>query len=111
MYKNNRLYTTDYIKSLYSIRLKVFLRMIIKKVEKKMPDEVIKLGTRISEIIKEKKYKTREVAHDADMDVENLRKYIKGRQEMRVTTLIKIAKSLDVSMEELFTFLKSKKRK
>jgi hypothetical protein len=29
--------------------------MIIKKVEKKMPDEVIKLGNRISEIIKEKK--------------------------------------------------------
>jgi transcriptional regulator with XRE-family HTH domain len=45
------------------------------------------------------------------MDVENLRKYIKGRQEMRVTTLIKIAKSLDVTMDELFTFLKSKKRK
>jgi transcriptional regulator with XRE-family HTH domain len=85
--------------------------MITKNVKKKMPDEVIKLGTRISEIIKEKKYKTREVAHDADMDVENLRKYIKGRQEMRLTTLIKIAKSLDVTMEELFTFLKSKKRK
>ena len=85
--------------------------MITKNVKKKMPDEVIKLGARISEIIKEKKYKTREFENDADMDVENLRKYIKGRQEMRVTTLIKIAKSLDVTMDELFTFLKSKKRK
>jgi transcriptional regulator with XRE-family HTH domain len=85
--------------------------MITRKLKKQMPDEVIKLGNRISEIIKEKKYKTREVAHDADMDVENLRKYLKGKQEMRVTTLIKISKSLDVSIEELFTFLKSKKRK
>jgi transcriptional regulator with XRE-family HTH domain len=85
--------------------------MITKKIKKKMPEEVIKLGNRISEIIKEKNYKTREVAHDADLDVENLRKYIKGRQEMRVTTLIKIAKSLNVSMEEIFSFLKFKKKK
>lgn len=35
--------------------------------------EVILLGKRIEELIKSKKLKTREVAHDADMDVENLR--------------------------------------
>ena len=79
--------------------------MIIKKIEKKMPDEVIKLGNRISEIIKEKKYKTREVAHDADMDVENLRKYIKGKQEMKVSTMLKISKSLGVSVSDLFVFM------
>ena len=39
--------------------------------------EVIALGERIGSIIKEKNLKTREVAHEADMDVENLRKYIK----------------------------------
>jgi transcriptional regulator with XRE-family HTH domain len=64
--------------------------------------EIIALGKRIEFIIKQKGFKTREVAHDADMDVENLRKYIKGKQEMKISTLLKIVKALDVKIEELF---------
>jgi transcriptional regulator with XRE-family HTH domain len=64
--------------------------------------EVKQLGARIEAIIKSKGFKTREVAHDADMDVENLRKYIKGKQEMKISTLLKIVKALDVKIEELF---------
>ncbi|UWY27863.1 helix-turn-helix transcriptional regulator [Flavobacterium sp. TR2] len=71
-------------------------------------EEVVLLGTRITEIIKEKGLKTRIVAHDADLDVENLRKYMKGKQEMKITTMLKILKSLDVSIEELFNFIKAK---
>jgi len=67
--------------------------------------EVLLLGKRIEEIIKEKGLKTREVAHDADMDVENLRKYIKGKQEMKISTMLKISKSLGVKVNELFDFL------
>ena len=67
--------------------------------------DIISLGKRIEEIIKEKGLKTREVAHDADLDVENLRKYIKGKQEMKVTTMLKIVKSLGISPNELFVFL------
>ena len=67
-----------------------------------MPQEIIALGVRIQLIIKEKKLKQRDVAHDADLDVENLRKYLKGKQEMKVSTLIKIAKALTVRIEELF---------
>lgn len=67
--------------------------------------DIISLGNRIEEIIKEKGLKTREVAHDAELDVENLRKYIKGKQEMKVTTMLKIVKSLGVSPNELFIFL------
>lgn len=67
--------------------------------------DIISLGNRIEEIIKEKGLKTREVAHDAELDVENLRKYIKGKQEMKVTTMLKIVKSLGVSPNELFVFL------
>ena len=70
-----------------------------------MDQEILLLGKRIFEIIKEKNLKTREVAHDANMDVENLRKYIKGKQEMKVSTLLKIVKSLDVTPNELFNFL------
>jgi transcriptional regulator with XRE-family HTH domain len=66
-----------------------------------MRQEIILLGKRIEEIIKEKGLKTREVAHDADMDVENLRKYIKGRQEMKVSTMLKIATALNVKAEVL----------
>jgi transcriptional regulator with XRE-family HTH domain len=69
--------------------------------------EIILLGNRIEEIIKQKNLKTREVAHDADLDVENLRKYMKGKQEMKITTMLKIAKSLKVSIEELFNFVKT----
>lgn len=63
---------------------------------------VITLGAKIADIIKAKGLKIREVAHDADMDVENLRKYIKGKQEMKVTTMLKIVKSLGVSVSDLF---------
>lgn len=77
-----------------------------KRVRKsEMNEEVLLLGKRILEIIKEKSLRTREVAHDADMDVENLRKYIKGRQEMKVSTMLKITKSLKVKVSDLFNHL------
>lgn len=59
-----------------------------------MPKEVVQLGKKIAQIIEQKDLKQRDVAHDAGMDVENLRKYIKGIQEMKVSTLIRIAKAL-----------------
>lgn len=78
-----------------------------KRVRKnELSDDVIALGKRIEEIIKEKGLKTREVAHDADLDVENHRKYIKGKQEMKISTMLKIVKSLDATPNELFNFLK-----
>jgi transcriptional regulator with XRE-family HTH domain len=67
--------------------------------------DIISLGNRIEEIIKQKGLKTREVAHDANLDVENLRKYIKGKQEMKVSTMLKISKSLGVSVSELFNYV------
>ena len=67
--------------------------------------EILQLGKHIGEIIKEKNLKTREVAHDADMDVENLRKYIRGQQEMKISTMLKIVKALDISVSDLFIFL------
>lgn len=65
-------------------------------------DDVIILGKRIEFLIKAKELKPREVAHDANLDVENLRKYIKGKQEMKVSTMLKIVKALNVSVSELF---------
>jgi hypothetical protein len=65
--------------------------------------EIISLGKRIEDIIKAKGLKTREVAHDADLDVENLR----GKQEMKVSTMLKITKSLGVTIADLFNFIKN----
>lgn len=79
----------------------------IRKTE--MSQSIIILGKRIEEIIKEKGLKTREVAHDADMDVENMRKYIKGKQEMKVGTMLKIAFALNVEATELIKDLKINK--
>ncbi len=48
----------------------------IRKTE--IPQAVIELGNRIKDIIKEKNLVSKNVAYDAGLDVENLRKYIKG---------------------------------
>jgi hypothetical protein len=40
--------------------------------------------------------------HDSDLDVENLRKYIKGKQEMKISTMIKISRALGVDIGYLF---------
>ncbi len=73
-----------------------------------IPPIVKELGIRILEIIRDKGVKPREVAHNADLDIENLRKYIKGSQEMKISTMVKIADSLNVTVIELFTFPESK---
>lgn len=81
-----------------------------KRVRKsEISQEIILLGKRIGEIIKEKGLKTREVAHDANMDVENLRKYLKGTQEMKVSTMLKIAFALNMEASELIKDLKISK--
>lgn len=76
----------------------------IRKTE--IPLTVIELGIRIITVIEEKNLKTKNVAHDAGLDVENLRKYIKGTQEMKITTMLKIASALDVEPSELIKDLK-----
>ncbi len=74
----------------------------MKRIRKsEIPIEVIEIGNRIKKIIVEKNLVSKNVAHDADLDVENLRKYIKGRQEMKVSTMLKIAKALGVTAGEL----------
>jgi transcriptional regulator with XRE-family HTH domain len=66
-----------------------------------VPEVVKQVGKRIKDIIEQNKLKPREVAHDAELDVENLRKYIKGSQEMKISTLFKIAQSLKINPGDL----------
>lgn len=76
-----------------------------------VPEVVVELGTKIKGIIEDKNLKQREVAHDAGMDVENLRKYMKGLQEMKVSTLIKVSEALGMSASELLMNLPEKIKK
>lgn len=66
-----------------------------------IPEVVKELGIKIKDLIQENKFKQREVAHDAEMDVESLRKYIKGSQEMKISTMFKIAQALKIHPSEL----------
>jgi len=75
-----------------------------RKRKNEMPEVIIRLGERIKVIIEHKGLKQRNVAHDAGLDVENLRKYMKGTQEMKVSTLLRISESLGVSVNELLSF-------
>ncbi|MFV7234587.1 helix-turn-helix domain-containing protein [Flavobacterium sp. ZB4R12] len=67
-----------------------------------VPQTIIDLGNRINEIIKQNNFKQKDVAHDAGLDVENLRKYIKGTQEMKVSTMLKIVEALKIEVKDLF---------
>lgn len=70
--------------------------------KKEIPDSVKQLGENIKGIIKEKNLKVRHVAHDADLDIEALRRYINGKQIMGVDKLIRITKALNVDVSTLF---------
>ncbi|WP_337968721.1 helix-turn-helix domain-containing protein [uncultured Flavobacterium sp.] len=67
-----------------------------------VPESVKIVGNNIREIIKEKKLKVRHIAHDADLDIEALRRYMLGKHIMGIDKLIRISKALDVEISELF---------
>lgn len=67
-----------------------------------VPESVKIIGNNIKEIIKEKRLKVRYVAHDSDLDIEALRRYILGKQIMGIDKLVRISKALNVDSSELF---------
>ncbi|UUF16422.1 MULTISPECIES: helix-turn-helix domain-containing protein [Flavobacterium] len=67
-----------------------------------VPESVKIVGNNIKEIIKEKKLKVRHVAHDSDLDIEALRRYMLGKQIMGIDKLIRISKALNVEIADLF---------
>jgi transcriptional regulator with XRE-family HTH domain len=77
--------------------------------ESKQNKEVVEIGKRIKSLIVKKKLLVRDVAHDANLDPTNLRKYIRGSREMRVTTVLRIAAALGVTAGELLNGLETKK--
>lgn len=70
--------------------------------KKEIPESVKQIGENIKGVIKEKNLKVRHVAHDADLDIEALRRYINGKQIMGIDKLIRITKALNVDVSTLF---------
>jgi transcriptional regulator with XRE-family HTH domain len=67
-----------------------------------IPESVKIVGSNIIKIIKERHLKVRHVAHDSDLDIEALRRYILGKQIMGIDKLVRISKALNVEISELF---------
>lgn len=66
-----------------------------------IPEEVIKFGKRIKKLRLERKMSQMDVGAALNVDRENIRKYEKGLQEPKLSTVIKFAKVFEVSFDEL----------
>ena len=71
-----------------------------------IPESVKIIGSNIKIIIKEKNLKVRYVAHDSDLDIEALRRYMLGKQIMGIDKLVRISFALKVEISELFRNIK-----
>ena len=69
-----------------------------------IPEEVIKFGKRIKELRLERKLSQMDVGAALNIDRENIRKYERGLQEPKLSTVIKFAEVFKVSFDELFDF-------
>lgn len=75
--------------------------------KKEIPQSVKDVGTNIKNIIKDKNLKVRHVAHDADLDIEALRRYMSGKQIMGIDKFMLISKALGIEdLNELFKDVK-----
>lgn len=71
--------------------------------KREIPEYVRIVGSNIKRIIQEKNLKVRHVAHDADLDIEALRRYMAGKQIMGIDKIVFIAKALEIDdYNELF---------
>ena len=70
--------------------------------KKEIPPIVATIGENITTILKQKGMLLRHLSAKADMDIEAVRKYVKGKQIMGVDKLYIIAQALEVGVEDLF---------
>lgn len=67
------------------------------------------LGTNIVRLREEKGIKQKELSDLLDMDDGSLRRIESGRTNPTTTTLLSLAKALNVTVVELFSFISNKK--
>ena len=71
--------------------------------KKPIPIEVINFGIRIKELRIERGMSQMDVGAAIGIDRENIRKYEKGLQEPKLTTILKFAKVFEISLNDLFS--------
>ncbi|MEM6816524.1 MAG: helix-turn-helix transcriptional regulator [Bacteroidota bacterium] len=69
-----------------------------------IPEEVIKFGKRIKELRLKRKMSQMDVGAAMNIDRENVRKYEKGLQEPKLSTVMKFAEVFGVTYDELLNF-------
>ena len=69
-----------------------------------VPEEVIKFGKRIKELRLQRKMSQMDVGAAMNIDRENVRKYEKGLQEPKLSTVLRFAEVFKVSYDELLDF-------
>jgi transcriptional regulator with XRE-family HTH domain len=69
-----------------------------------IPKEVIKFGMRIKELRLKRKMSQMDVGAAMNIDRENVRKYEKGLQEPKLSTVMKFAQVFGVTYDELLNF-------
>lgn len=69
-----------------------------------IPKEVIKFGKRVKKLRLERKMSQMDVGAALNIDRENVRKYEKGLQEPKLSTVIKFAEVFEVSFNQLLDF-------
>ena len=69
-----------------------------------IPLEVVKFGKRIKMLRLERKLSQMDVGAALNIDRENIRKYEKGLQEPKLTTVLKFAEVFKVSFDDLLNF-------
>ena len=69
-----------------------------------VPEEVIKFGKRIKELRMQRKMSQMDVGAAMNIDRENVRKYEKGLQEPKLSTVLRFAEVFKVSYDELLDF-------
>lgn len=60
------------------------------------------LGNHIRELRIEKGMSVAEIAFKAGIDSQNLRKYELGKQEMKISMLVRISEAFEVSVNDIF---------
>jgi transcriptional regulator with XRE-family HTH domain len=69
--------------------------------KKPIPQEVINFGIRIKELRLARAMSQMDVGAALNIDKENIRKYEKGLQEPKLSTIVKFAQVFEVSLDEL----------
>lgn len=69
-----------------------------------VPEEVIKFGKRIKELRLQRKMSQMDVGAAMNIDRENVRKYEKGLQEPKLSTVLRFAEVFKVSYDDLLDF-------